>query len=343
MRDLTDDVALMRPVLDALRASGTDPDRVLARVGLPPGGLPAGRFPHSAQALFWKAAIDECGEEHVGLYLAQHLPAFHGLLLEYLFLSSETFGEGLRHALRYIRLLSDTLNAKLEVQGERAVLVLGLATGTPRHFPEMLAGAVIRLFSALTEGDFIPYEVQFIHAEGAPAELYQQVYGCPARFGCERYTLVFNAAVLDKTSRHAAPELLRMHESLARRQLAEVERLDLVRKVGFGAAYSFKYSARPGTPAAEKPAVETELADAWLHVLQALIGEQQRASQTAMIGREVGVLYEKAGRQPGQMMGKSDHLHAVHVADPQGRVGELVRVRISASSANSLAGVRISE
>ncbi|MBL0952756.1 MAG: AraC family transcriptional regulator ligand-binding domain-containing protein, partial [Pseudomonas sp.] len=94
MRDLTDDVALMRPVIDALRASGTDPDRVLVRVGLPPGGLPAGRFPHAAQAAFWKAASEECGEEHVGLYLAQHLPAFHGLLLEYLFLSSETFGAG---------------------------------------------------------------------------------------------------------------------------------------------------------------------------------------------------------------------------------------------------------
>ena len=92
MRDLTDDVALMRPVIDALRASGTDPDRVLVRVGLPPGGLPAGRFPHAAQAAFWKAASEECGAEHVGLYLAQHLPAFHGLLLEYLFLSSETFG-----------------------------------------------------------------------------------------------------------------------------------------------------------------------------------------------------------------------------------------------------------
>ncbi|MGV8644342.1 AraC family transcriptional regulator ligand-binding domain-containing protein, partial [Pseudomonas aeruginosa] len=92
MRDLTDDVALMRPVIDALRASGCDPDRVLVRVGLPPGGLPAGRFPHSAQNLFWKAAADECGEEHVGLHLAEHLPAFHGLLLEYLFLSSDTFG-----------------------------------------------------------------------------------------------------------------------------------------------------------------------------------------------------------------------------------------------------------
>lgn len=231
MRDLTDDVALMRPVIDALRASGTDPDRVLARVGLPPGGLPAGRFPHAAQGLFWKAASDECGEEDVGLFLAQHLPAFHGLLLEYLFLSSETFGDGLRHALRYVRLLSDTLDARLDVQGEQAVLTLGLLPGTPRHFPEMLAGAVIRLFHALTEGDFIPRQVQFMHEEGACAERYQQVYGCPAQLGSERYALVFDAAVLGKASRHAAPELLRMHESLARRQLAEVERLDLVRNV----------------------------------------------------------------------------------------------------------------
>ncbi|MGH8355467.1 MAG: AraC family transcriptional regulator [Pseudomonas sp.] len=231
MRDLTDDVALLRPVIDALRASGTDPERVLVRVGLPPGSMPAGRFPHAAQALFWKAAADECGEEHVGLHLARHLPAFHGLLLEYLFLSSATFGDGLRHALRYARLLSDTLDAKLEVDGSQATLLLGLSPGVPRHFPEMLAGAVIRLFAALTEDDFKPREVQLMHAAGAPPERYAEVYGCPARLGAERYALLFDAAVLAKPSRHAAPELLRMHESLARRQLAEVERLDLVRRV----------------------------------------------------------------------------------------------------------------
>ncbi|UVE19664.1 AraC family transcriptional regulator [Pseudomonas sp. LS44] len=231
MRDLTDDVALMRPVIDALRASGVDPDKVLVRVGLPPGGLPAGRFPHSAQALFWKAAAEECQEEHVGLYLAGHLPAFHGLLLEYLFLSSETFGDGLRHALRYMRLLSDTLNARLEIEGESAILLLGMSDGVPRHFPEMLAGAVIRLFAALTEGTFIPHRVQFMHNQGAPLERYAEVYGCPTDLGAERYALLFDASVLNKPSRHAAPELLRMHESLARRQLAEVERLDLVRNV----------------------------------------------------------------------------------------------------------------
>ncbi|MFZ1483092.1 MAG: tRNA (N6-isopentenyl adenosine(37)-C2)-methylthiotransferase MiaB [Paracoccaceae bacterium] len=117
--------------------------------------------------------------------------------------------------------------------------------------------------------------------------------------------------------------------------------LDLVRAVGFGMAYSFKYSARPGTPAAERPPVADDLADARLQELQALITAQQRAAQEAMVGREVSVLYEKAGRLPGQMVGKSQHLMAVHVDDAQGQIGDLVRVRVSASKSNSLAAVRI--
>jgi len=120
------------------------------------------------------------------------------------------------------------------------------------------------------------------------------------------------------------------------------ETMELIRAVGYGAAFSFKYSARPGTPAAERTPVAAEVADARLQTLQALITEQQRAAQAAMVGREVGVLYEKPGRLSGQMVGKSDHLHAVHVTDPEGKVGELVRVRISASSSNSLAAERIS-
>ncbi len=117
--------------------------------------------------------------------------------------------------------------------------------------------------------------------------------------------------------------------------------LALIRDVGFGAAYSFKYSPRPGTPAAEKAEVDPDEADARLQRLQALITTQQRAAQDAMVGRTVGVLYEKPGRMPGQMVGKSDHLQAVHVTDAMGQVGELVQVRVSASSSNSLAGERI--
>ncbi|QCO56035.1 tRNA (N6-isopentenyl adenosine(37)-C2)-methylthiotransferase MiaB [Pseudorhodobacter turbinis] len=120
------------------------------------------------------------------------------------------------------------------------------------------------------------------------------------------------------------------------------ETLALVREVGYGMAYSFKYSARPGTPAAEKPEVETAIADARLQELQALLTSQQRAAQDAMVGQEVHVLYEKQGRQDGQMVGKSDHLHAVHVTDPAGKPGELVRVRVTESKTNSLAAVRLS-
>ena len=117
--------------------------------------------------------------------------------------------------------------------------------------------------------------------------------------------------------------------------------LALIRAVGFGMAYSFKYSPRPGTPAADRAMVPADVADARLQVLQALVTQQQYATQNAMIGREMTVLYEKPGRMAGQIIGKSDYLHAVHVVDPDGIPGSLVRVRISASTANSLAGVRV--
>ena len=114
--------------------------------------------------------------------------------------------------------------------------------------------------------------------------------------------------------------------------------MNLVEAVGYGYAYSFKYSTRPGTPAAERAQVEEAVKTERLHRLQALITRQQREHQDAMVGREVSVLFEKPGRFEGQMVGKSDHLHAVHVKDANLRAGDLARVRIVESGANSLAG-----
>ncbi|KPN63662.1 tRNA-i(6)A37 thiotransferase enzyme MiaB [Aliiroseovarius crassostreae] len=111
----------------------------------------------------------------------------------------------------------------------------------------------------------------------------------------------------------------------------------LIREVKYGQAFSFKYSTRPGTPAAERALVEDDVASERLYRLQALITEQQREVQDGMVGREVGVLFEKQGRFDGQMVGKSDYLHAVHVKGEVG-VGDLRHVRITESGANSLAG-----
>ncbi|WP_170782926.1 tRNA (N6-isopentenyl adenosine(37)-C2)-methylthiotransferase MiaB [Ruegeria lacuscaerulensis] len=114
--------------------------------------------------------------------------------------------------------------------------------------------------------------------------------------------------------------------------------LDLVEQVRYGYAYSFKYSTRPGTPAAERSQVDPEVADDRLQRLQAVITRHQREIQDAMVGRNVRVLFEKPGRLPGQMVGKSEYLHSVHVADADLAIGELRDVRITSSGANSLAG-----
>ena len=119
--------------------------------------------------------------------------------------------------------------------------------------------------------------------------------------------------------------------------------LELVREVKYGMAYSFRYSARPGTPAAERPEVAAEIADARLQMLQALIARQQREAQEAMVGRKVSVLFEKPGRLAGQLVGKSDYLHAVHVTAASAALGDIAKVRITESAANSLAGELIAE
>ena len=114
--------------------------------------------------------------------------------------------------------------------------------------------------------------------------------------------------------------------------------LDLIKQVRYGQAYSFKYSTRPGTPAAERAQVEEVVKNERLQKLQALLTQQQREIQNSMIGRQVDVLLERKGRLEGQLTGKSEYLHAVHVTHPHGKIGDIVRVLIVGSETNSLSG-----
>jgi tRNA-2-methylthio-N6-dimethylallyladenosine synthase len=118
------------------------------------------------------------------------------------------------------------------------------------------------------------------------------------------------------------------------------ETLRLVRAVTYASAYSFKYSPRPGTPAADGPDVVDEAAKASrLSRLQALLAEQQRAFNRRWVGRTLPVLLEKAGRRKGQLVGRSPYLQPVHVPDTAGAIGEIVEVSIIAAEGNSLFGV----
>ncbi|MFZ9018702.1 MAG: tRNA (N6-isopentenyl adenosine(37)-C2)-methylthiotransferase MiaB [Paracoccaceae bacterium] len=114
--------------------------------------------------------------------------------------------------------------------------------------------------------------------------------------------------------------------------------LDLIRTVNYGQAYSFKYSTRPGTPAAERDQLPEPVKTERLHRLQELLSTQQRTVQDSMVGRDVSVLFEKPGRFDGQLVGKSQYLHAVHVAASTESIGQVRAVRITQSSSNSLSG-----
>ncbi len=114
--------------------------------------------------------------------------------------------------------------------------------------------------------------------------------------------------------------------------------LDLCKEVRYGAAYSFKYSPRPGTPAADRSHVDEAVKSERLKRLQTLITEHQFAFQQSMVGKTIPVLLERAGRDAGQMVGKSPYLHAVHLDAGPGLAGQIVNAEILHSERNSLAG-----
>jgi tRNA-2-methylthio-N6-dimethylallyladenosine synthase len=111
----------------------------------------------------------------------------------------------------------------------------------------------------------------------------------------------------------------------------------LVREVGYAQAFSFKYSPRPGTPGAEMPFhVAEQVKDERLQQLQALLGDQQAAFLASRVGGVMDVLIEKPGRQPGQIVGRSPWLQPVILDETAGKIGDIVRVRITRTGPASL-------
>ena len=118
--------------------------------------------------------------------------------------------------------------------------------------------------------------------------------------------------------------------------------LALVETVGFAQAYSFKYSPRPGTPAAMLGgAVSDSVKAERLDRLQTAIFAKQRAFNVPFLGRVVPVLIERRGRRPGQWIGRSPHMQSVHVEGPASMQGEIVPVVISSIGRVSLGGRRL--
>jgi tRNA-2-methylthio-N6-dimethylallyladenosine synthase len=118
----------------------------------------------------------------------------------------------------------------------------------------------------------------------------------------------------------------------------------LVRDVGFAQAYSFKYSQRPGTPAAGAPGQVPEAEkDRRLQALQALLRQQQARFNAACVGTVMPVLFTGPGRHPGQIVGRSQYLQPIHVTGSVSLIGDELAVRIRDAHPNSLSGTLAQE
>jgi len=120
--------------------------------------------------------------------------------------------------------------------------------------------------------------------------------------------------------------------------------LDLVQKINFSSSYFFKYSMRPGTPGAEmEEQVPEEVKSERLYRLQELVDGQRHAYNDASVGKVMPILFEKKGRDPGQISGKSPYLQAVQVDGLESLIGCVADVLITEALTNSLKGTLVGE
>jgi len=120
------------------------------------------------------------------------------------------------------------------------------------------------------------------------------------------------------------------------------ETLSIVRESRYAQCFSFKYSSRPGTPAADMDGqIAPEVMDDRLQRLQAAINADQHAFNLSTVGKRTQILLERKGRQPGQLIGKSPWLQSVVVEDADARIGDLIEVDILSAGPNSLSGAVI--
>lgn len=234
MPALTDAGTLVRLAYQGLVNLGLNADEVLRRSGLEPEQLYKTnlRTQFSAQPAFWQAAIDLSGDPAIGLHVAEKMPAYKGQIIEYLFLSSATFGDGLRRVINYQRLVSDALNGQLV---ERPLPYLTGSFAETQHLTSHLIEAVvlgfIKCFYEVTDGTFKPYKICFRHSPNTDLSEYRRIFQCEVEFGAKAFRIYFPKEILDYRSLNAAPELLDLHVKVADKHLALLQQQDFIREV----------------------------------------------------------------------------------------------------------------
>lgn len=252
---------------------------------------------------------------------------------------------------------------RLLAAGAREITLLGQNVNAYHgQGPDGTDWGLARLIYALAELDGVarlryttshPRDMDdaLIEAHGAVPQLMPFLH-LPVQSGSDRVLAAMNR-------RHKADDYLRVVERLraARPDLAlssdfivgfpgETDRefsetLALINRVGYAQAYSFRYSPRPGTPAASvAEQVPLAVGQERLAALQQLVDAQQRGFNQTFVGARLPVLIERAGRRPGQVQGRSPYMQSVHLEGSTAMLGALVEVEIAEAHNNSLSAAQ---
>lgn len=233
---MRDSGQLLEIVHQALVAGGYDVEGIYARLGYNAESLPlrSMRTPHELQAFFWETVEAVTQDPDIGLHLCPHAPVFRGEVMEYLMLSSPTFGDGMARAVKYMRLVSDAMNMRLERDEDGARVALTSSTlQAPqlRHTEIMTAHQVIRFGQMVTENQYAPSHVRLRASRRAPQEEYDRIFGCPVSFDGGESEIWFNPRLLSYESPRSSPELLQLHEEHAEKRLTTLKREDLIERI----------------------------------------------------------------------------------------------------------------
>lgn len=236
MHKFRDAGVMFRMVHEAMKRKGIDTEEVFRRLGVDESYLldPDLRTPHGAQTYFWEIVENMTQDADIGLHLGQCLPPFRGEVLEYLFMSSPTFGDGLNRALRYQRLLMDVADSGLEERDGQCFMRLGSSEDEItwlRHFNECFVQGLTAFFESVTDGRFRLSKVEFQFKRDKGIAKVESIFGCPVRYEAECNQICFPVEMLSMPSPRHHPELLSLHEQVAREQIEKLSNQDVVDQV----------------------------------------------------------------------------------------------------------------
>jgi AraC-like DNA-binding protein len=234
MPTLTDAGTLVRLAYQGLVNLGIDADEVLKRSGLEPERLYKSnlRTQFSAQPRFWQAAVDLSGDPSIGLHVGEKMPIYKGQIIEYLFLSSGNFGDGLRRNIKYQRLVSDALHARL-VEEPKPYLTGYFVESqfVTSHLTEALTIGVFKGFQAVTDGVFKPNKIMFAHSPTTDLAEYERIFQCEVEFNAKQFRLYFAKEIMSYRSLNSAPELLKLHVEVADKHMAMLQQKDFIGEI----------------------------------------------------------------------------------------------------------------